>query len=117
MLEKKDRVKLRHMLDAASKAVRLAKGRSRATLDDEDDPLRDALVRLVSVVGEGARQVSPDAQAALDRIPWPDVIGMRHRLVHQYFDVDLDILWATVQHSLPDLITILESALPAEENP
>ena len=103
------------MLDAARTAVRLAEGRDRAALDDENDALVHALVRLVSVIGEAAGKVSPAGQSALGEVPWPDVTGMRHRLIHDYFDVDLDILWATVQDSLPDLIRSLEAA-PLELN-
>ena len=48
-------------------------------------------------------------------MPWEDIIGMRHRLVHVYFDINLDILWKTVQEDLPSLIAALESlALPEE---
>jgi uncharacterized protein with HEPN domain len=80
-------------------------------LDDEDDPLADALVHLISVIGEAASKVSSGACSELGAIPWPDVIGMRNRLIHAYFDINLDILWATVQDSLPSLIRLLESAL------
>lgn len=111
MLFKDDRVRLQHMLDAAKKATRLSAGRERQALDDEDDPLADALVRLISVIGEAANRVSSDTCSELAGIPWPDVVGMRNRLIHAYFDVNLDILWATVQDSLPPLIQALESAL------
>jgi uncharacterized protein with HEPN domain len=115
MLPEDDRIRLQHMLDAARKAVRLAAGRDRDELDAEDNPLPDALVHLISVVGEAANKVSPDTRSKVDGIPWPDVVGMRHRLIHAYFDINLDILWATVQDSLPPLIRWLESALAAGE--
>lgn len=115
MLPEADRLRLRHMLDAASKALRLAARGSRSTLDDEDDPLADALVRLVSLIGEAADNVSPAAIGVITEIPWPDVIGMRHRLIHHYFDVNLDILWATVQDDLPPLVRCLQSALADDE--
>lgn len=105
------------MLDAARKAQRLARDRSRADLADEDDPLADALIRLISVVGEAAARISKETQDQIDSIPWPDVVGMRNRLIHEYFDVDLDILWATVQNSLPPLIESLEAALKDLEGP
>lgn len=111
MLPKDDRIRLQHMLDAARKAARLAAGRDRQALYDEDDPLADALVHLISVIGEAASKVSSGTCSELDGIPWPDVIGMRNRLIHAYFDINLDILWATVQDSLPTLIRLLESAL------
>ncbi|MGD2114477.1 MAG: DUF86 domain-containing protein [Acidobacteriota bacterium] len=106
-----DRIRLQEMLDAARKAVRFAEGRSRAVLDDEDEPLMDALARLVAVIGEAAHHVSVETRSELDEIPWPDVVNMRHRLIHAYFDVDLDILWATVQRSLPELVGHLEAHL------
>jgi uncharacterized protein with HEPN domain len=111
MLPEDDRVRLQHMLDAARKAVRLAAGGDREALDDEGSPLADALVHLISVIGEAANKVSPGTCSEIDQIPWPDVVGMRNRLVHAYFDINLDILWATVQYSLPPLIRLLDSAL------
>jgi len=115
VLPEDDRIRLQHMLDAARKAVRLAAGRDRSALDDEDDPLADALVHLVSVVGEAASKVSSGTCSELGKIPWPDVIGMRNRLIHAYFDINLDILWATVQDSLPSLIRSLEPAMTENE--
>lgn len=115
MFPKDDRIRLQHMLDAAKRAARFAAGRSRKDLEANDEPLVDALVRLVSVIGEAANKVSPGARSKLDGIPWPDMVGMRNRLVHDYFDINLDILWATVQDNLPVLIRYLESALAEDE--
>lgn len=111
MLSEPDRIRLQHMLDAARIAVRSAEGRRREDLDNQEDLMVHGLVRLVGVIGEAANRVSDAAQSDLGDIPWPDVIGMRNRLVHGYFDIDLDILWATVQTSLPELIQRLERAL------
>lgn len=115
MPSESDGIRLQEMLDAARRAVRFAEGRSRADLDDEEDPLVHALVRLVAVIGEAAYHVSVETRSELDEIPWPDVVNMRHRLIHAYFDIDLDILWATVQRSLPDLIGHLEAHLPVSK--
>ncbi|HSK76925.1 MAG TPA: HepT-like ribonuclease domain-containing protein [Thermoanaerobaculia bacterium] len=115
MLPGHDRVRLQHMLDAARKAVRLAARRDRKDLDDEDDPLKEALERLITVIGEAANKVSSSTRSELDGISWPDVVGMRNRLIHAYFDTNLDILWATVQDNLPYLVRFLESALAEDE--
>lgn len=115
MLRDPDRLRLQHMLDAAQIAVRSAASRGRDDLDDEEDLFVHGLVRLLSVVGEAAGAVSDTARARLPEIPWPDVVNMRHRLIHGYFDIDLDILWATVRKSLPELIEQLERALAADE--
>ena len=70
-----------------------------------------SLMKLVEIVGEAASQITDGGQAVAPDIPWADIVGMRHRLVHAYFDINLDILWQTVRHDLPPLITILEQTL------
>lgn len=111
MIPEPDKVRLQHMLDAATKALRFAEGHGRGDLENDKEPLADALVRLVSVIGEAASRVSPSTRAEIRTIPWPDMVGMRNRLVHDYFDINLDILWATVQDNLPALIRSLERIL------
>jgi uncharacterized protein with HEPN domain len=115
VLPEDDRVRLQHMLDAARRAVRFAAGQDRDRLNAEDNSVPDALKHLLSVIGEAASKVSPGTRSRVDEIPWSDVVGMRHRLIHAYFDINLDILWATVQDSLPPLVRLLESALAAGE--
>jgi uncharacterized protein with HEPN domain len=115
MLPEDDRVRLQHMLDAALKALRIAAGHRREDLDLEDEPLSDALVRLISVIGEAANRVSPATRSELVDIPWSDLVGMRNRLIHGYFDIDLDILWTTVQDVLPGFAQRLELALADDE--
>jgi uncharacterized protein with HEPN domain len=70
-----------------------------------------ALVKLIEIVGEAANQVTAGGQANAPEVPWPDIVGMRHRLVHAYFDINLDILWQTLMQDLPSLIPILEKAI------
>lgn len=111
MHSQRDLIRLRHMLDAARIAVHAAAGRRREDLDDEEDLLVHGLVRLITVIGEAANGVGASTRAEIPDIPWPDVVNMRNRLVHGYFDINLDILWATVRTSLPDLIETLERPL------
>lgn len=96
------------MLDAARDAVGFARGRSRLDLGF-DRQLVMALVKAIEIVGEAATQVSPETEATIPQLPWRDVIGMRRRLVHAYYDVNLDVVWSTVQEDLPQLIAILEA--------
>ncbi len=110
MRRKDDIVRLRHMLDAAREAMAFASGKSRSDLEN-DRMLVLALVKDVEIIGEAAYQISPQARERLPDIPWEDIIGMRHRLVHAYFDINLDILWKTVQQDLPSLVEALERAV------
>ncbi|MHB1456701.1 MAG: HepT-like ribonuclease domain-containing protein [Armatimonadota bacterium] len=108
-----DTIRLRHMLDAAHEAVGFTRSRSRKDLNS-DRMLVLSLVKDIEIIGEAANQVSDTMRRELDNIPWDDMIGMRHRLVHAYFDINLDILWRTVQNDLPALIVILESVITEE---
>ena len=101
-----DRVRLRHMLDHAVEAVALAKGRTRQDLDT-DRLLNLSLVRLLEIVGEAAARLSPETRDLHPSVPWPDIIGLRNRLIHGYDIVDFDILWDIVNDDLPPLIGTL----------
>jgi uncharacterized protein with HEPN domain len=105
-----DRIYLRHMLDAAAKAVGFAEGRIRADLDD-DELLALGLVRLLEVLGEAARQVTPHTKSRFPTIAWRAMTATRNRLIHAYFNVDLDIVWSIVTIDLPPLIAQLEAAI------
>jgi len=105
-----DRVRLQHMLDAAHEAVAFTQGRVREDLD-ADRMLTLSLVKEIEIIGEAANQVSETTREQLPGIPWADITGMRNRLVHVYFDINLDILWRTAQHDLPPLIGVLERVL------
>jgi uncharacterized protein with HEPN domain len=62
-----------------------------------------AIVRAIEVIGEAASKVTAETQAASPGIPWSSIVGMRYRLVHGYFDIDLDVVWKTVTVEIPPL--------------
>ena len=108
-------VPFRHMLDHAREAVALIKDKSRSDLTT-NRLLQLGLVRLVEIVGEAAGRVPKEEQTKQPGIPWPDVVGMRNRLIHGYDTVDLDVLWDTVKEDFPPLITQLEKIIPPESS-
>ena len=101
------------MYDAASKAVGKLEGKSRADFD-ADDNLQLALVHLVQTIGESARRISEDTRAKYPHIPFRQIIGMRHKVVHDYLDVDLDVVYSVVTNDLTPLIQSLLAILPPE---
>ena len=103
----KDEDRLRHMLDAARKAVEFVAGKDRGHLD-RDEQLSLALIRLLEIIGEAATNMSSDFCQAHPEIPWKRIAGTRNRLIHGYFDIDFDILWQIVTTQLPPLISQLE---------
>ena len=108
-MKKADTIRLQHMLDAAREALSFAEGRKREDLN-ADRMLMHTLVRVVGIIGEAASKVSQEAREQMPNIEWRDVIGMRNRLVHVYFDINLDILWGTVIYDIPRLIEELEKS-------
>ncbi len=109
-MRKDDVIRLRHMLDAAQEARRFTANRRREELD-QDRQLVWALVKAIEIIGEAAHQLSPEAKDELPNIPWHKVVGMRHRLVHAYFDINLDILWRTVTEGLPPIVAEIDKVL------
>ena len=105
-----DRWRFEHIADAANAALGFIKGRNRAELD-ANQMLVYALVRALEIVGEAANNVNPAARAEFPDLPWSLMIGMRNRLVHAYFDVDLDTLWDTVTQDIPPLATRIAEIL------
>ena len=101
-----DQVRLRHLVDAAATAQEFVAGRERGDLDS-DEMLRLALTKLVEIVGEAAKQVSPEVRSQMPEVPWSAAARTRDRLVHHYFDIDLDVLWETVTVDLPALLRSL----------
>ena len=107
-MRKDDRVRLQHMPDAVREAIGFVQGRARTNLDSD----RMLVLSLVKeIVGEAVNQVSKATREQLPGIPWADIVGMRNRLIHAYFDINLEILWRTVQYDLPPLIAVLERVL------
>ena len=103
-----DAVRIRHMMDAAELALDFTRGPTRSDLD-RDKMLKFALVQAIQVIGEAANKVSPEGRQAGPAVPWQVITGMRNRLVHAYFDVDGDLLWATTQKDLPALLEQLRA--------
>ncbi len=110
MPREEDLIRLRHMLDAAREAIEHATGRSRADLET-DRQFMHTLVRLLQIIGEAASEVSEPCRGELPDIRWRSIVGMRHRLVHAYYDIDLAIAWKTVQEDLPPLVAQLGRVL------
>ncbi len=112
-MRRDDRIRMLHMLDAAREALAFASGKTRSDLD-ENRALTLAIVKCIEIIGEAAARISTETKAAIPALPWRDIVGMRNRLVHVYFDVNLDIVWSTVDEELPGLIDEREAVLQNE---
>ena len=113
-MQKDDDIRLRHMLDAAREAESFIQNKTRKDLNT-DRKLALALVKCIEIVGEAASNISKECHKNFPQIPWPDIIGMRNRLIHGYYDINLNILWKTAIEDLPPLIAELEEIVPPED--
>ncbi len=104
------KVSFLQMRDYVLEAMSLGKDKSRNDLE-KDRILNLALTRLLEVVGEAATRVPDEIRAKFSDLPWPQIIGLRHRLIHAYDQVDLDILWGIVSEDLPPLFKQLEKII------
>ena len=102
------------MLLAARDALEFAAGLTFSQFE-ESRLHQHAVVKAVENIGEAASRVSADTKQAHPEIPWRQVIGMRNRLIHAYFDINLDILWQVVQDDLPELVAQIEPLVPPRE--
>jgi uncharacterized protein with HEPN domain len=107
-----DNARLRHMLDSARQAVRFVENKSRADMDT-NEMLALAIFRCLEVIGEAASRITKERRRELPQIPWSTVISLRNRIIHTYFDIDLDIVWSTTTQNLPQLIAELETIITA----
>lgn len=105
----KDLIRLDHMLDSATAALSFIKERTRKDLDT-DRQLLSAITRELEILGEAANNISKKTQSLFPQIPWKNVINMRNRLIHAYFDVNKGIVWTTLE-ILPDFCQTLEKAI------
>jgi len=103
-------VRIRHMVDAAREAIGFASGCSSEELA-HDRMLLLSLVKCIEILGEAASKVTDATRESLPEIPWRDIISMRNRLIHGYFDIDTTIVWKTVTTELPSLEHALEKTL------
>lgn len=110
-----DRVRLRHMLDAAREAIAFTAGSSLKDFS-ANRMLALAVLKSIEIVGEAASRVSDETRKLLPGLPWNQMIGIRNRLVHGYFDIDYERVWTTVQDDLEPLATQLEMFLDSDRS-
>ncbi len=114
-MENKDHARLKHMLDSTEAILSFIKGRRRASLD-RDRLLLSAVLRELEIIGEAAGRISEKTKKKFPNLPWKELIGMRNRLIHAYFDVDHDIVWKTIREYLPSFLKQLQETIYIFEN-
>ena len=76
-----------------------------------DKKTANAVVRSLEIIGEAASKIPPEIKHNYSEIPWKQVIGIRNKLIHEYFGVDLEIVWVVITEELPPLLPLFEDIL------
>ena len=107
-------VYLQHILDSIEKIEKYLK---EASFDNftQNEMMIGATVRELEIIGEAATKIDKVIKEKYKDVPWNEMIGMRHRLVHEYFGVDVGVVWETCQNNLPDLKEKISSIIEIEQ--
>ena len=109
----RDKAYLLDILEAAKLALRYVENKSEATFL-QDVQLQDSVVRRIEIIGEASRRISAETRESFPEIPWSEMISMRNLMIHDYDDIDLKVVWQTLQTDLPTLILQLTPILDSE---
>jgi uncharacterized protein with HEPN domain len=116
MPHKKDRGDasyLADMLSFAREVLTFTRGRSHSDYET-DTVLRRAVERATELIGEAASNVSDSMRAEHPEIPWRKIVGQRNVLIHDYGDVDDELVWNLVELEIPALVSTLEQLVPED---
>ena len=108
------RVYLEDILEAVSKIRQFTAGLTLATFSQDAKTL-DAVVRNLEIVGEAVKHLTEDVRARYSGLDWKKIAGLRDILIHEYFGVNVEVIWDIVQHKLPDLEKATRALLASEE--
>jgi len=101
-MKKDPRYFIEHILDSIKKIEGYTKGLSKEEFL-RDSQVQDAVLRRLEIVGEAAKNLPSDFKERYADVSWRQIAGMRDVIIHEYFGVDLDLVWATVKKDLPAL--------------
>src|SRR3989337_3789709 len=99
---RKDKAYLRHMIDAISDIKRFMKGLTKEEFFENKEK-QYAVLRALEIIGEATKNLSKEMKAKHSEIQWKDIAGMRDKLIHEYFGVNLNLVWETVKKNIPEL--------------
>jgi uncharacterized protein with HEPN domain len=102
MVKRENKLYLKDILDAISKIEKYTKNLSYEEFFNNLMVI-DAVVRNLEIIGEATKNLSKEIKSQYPEIPWREMADMRNKLIHEYFGVDLDIVWKTVKHRIPEL--------------
>jgi len=109
-----DPTRIKHIFDACKEIIQFTNSTSKSQFEI-NKILAYASVHLIEIIGEAASSVTLELKQKYSTIPWKHIIGMRNRLIHGYFDIDLDIVWQTIKNDIPNLLKEIVNIIEQEK--
>jgi len=109
-MNKYDDVYLHHILDSISRIEKFTEGINKNEFKN-NELIQSAVIRQIEIIGEASKKLSDKFKNNYPNIPWTDITGMRDKLIHGYFGVDIDIVWLTIQKDIPKLRDLIKKII------
>ena len=101
-MKKDSMIFLQHILESIINIEDFSKSITKEKLA-KDILKQSAIIRQIEIIGEASKNLPKELTAKHSSVPWKDIIGMRDRVIHQYFDIDIEVIWGVISNDLPDL--------------
>ena len=102
-----DKIRIQHITDAIDEALTFTSGVTKDEFSN-NRMLILSVIKEIEIIGEASSKITEETKLKYKNVPWKDIVGMRNRLIHGYFDVDIELVWNTVQNHLPQLQSLLK---------
>lgn len=102
MRRRDDTLYLRHLLSAITRIEEYLQGIDKTNFT-QSNLLQDGVIRQLQIIGEAASRISIELRERYPQVPWSDIVGMRHKIVHDYFGIDMDVVWTAATEEAPVL--------------
>ena len=112
-MKAEDRIRIQHIVDAGEEALSFLENVEFEKFS-HNRMLILSVIKDTEITGEAASKITTETKTKYDNIPWKDIVGMRNRLIHGYFEVDIKLVWNTAKNNLPPLLNTLKEIIIQE---